>query len=195
MKSAEVRSPIDGLLTNVQTIDGELVSDGNELFTVSSRKNYVRGEVNEEDVGEVKPGMQAKVQLYAYRTQTFSARVTSVQPAADPETQRYTVMLEMEKPPDNLMAGMTGEMNIITGQHENAVLAPTRALIVDQVWIVKAGTVRKRTVKTGYRTLDFTEILSGLSQGDHVIVSNQDKMRVGRFVKERRINIVATELK
>jgi len=38
MKSAEVRSPIDGLLTNVQTIDGELVSDGNELFTVSSRK-------------------------------------------------------------------------------------------------------------------------------------------------------------
>src|SRR5262249_408936 len=55
MKSAEVRSPIDGLLTNVQTIDGELVSDGNELFTVSSRKNYLRGEVNEEDVGEVKP--------------------------------------------------------------------------------------------------------------------------------------------
>src|SRR5213595_3244198 len=38
MKSAEVRSPIEGLLTNVQTIDGELVSDGNELFTVSSRK-------------------------------------------------------------------------------------------------------------------------------------------------------------
>src|SRR5881227_3176862 len=54
MKSAEVRSPIDGLLTNVQTIDGELVSDSNELFTVSSRRNYVRGEVNEEDVGEVK---------------------------------------------------------------------------------------------------------------------------------------------
>src|SRR5438105_14514790 len=54
MKNAEVRSPIEGILTNVQTIDGELVSDGNELFTVSSRQTYVRGEVNEEDVGEVK---------------------------------------------------------------------------------------------------------------------------------------------
>jgi multidrug resistance efflux pump len=41
MKNAEVRSPIDGILTNVQTIDGELVSNGNELFTVSSRKTYV----------------------------------------------------------------------------------------------------------------------------------------------------------
>ena len=195
MRNSEIRAPMDGLLTEVSTIDNELVNEGNQLFTVSSRKTYVRGEVNEEDVGGVKPGMKAKMQLYAYRTQIFSARVSSVQPAADPETQRYTVILEMEKPPDNLMAGMTGEMNIITGQHENAVLAPTRALIVDQVWIVKAGTVRKRTVKTGYRTLDFTEILGGLSPGDHVIVSNQDKMRVSRFVKERRINIVATELK
>src|SRR5262249_15679283 len=113
MKNAEVRSQIDGILTNVQTIDGELVSDGNELFTVSARKTYVRGEVNEEDVGEVKRGMTANVQLYAYRTRMFAARVTSVQPAADPTTQRYTVVLEMEKPPDNLMVGMTGEMNII----------------------------------------------------------------------------------
>ena len=56
----------------MQTIDGELVSDGNELFTVSSHKNYVRGEVNEEDVGEVKPGMKAKLQLYAYRMKTFT---------------------------------------------------------------------------------------------------------------------------
>src|SRR5438034_7132220 len=71
MKNAEVRSQIDGILTNVQTIDGELVADGYYMYTVSSRKTYVRGEVNEEDVGEVKPGMKAKVQLYAYRTRTF----------------------------------------------------------------------------------------------------------------------------
>src|SRR5438477_7548776 len=77
MKNSEVRAPTDGVLTNVQTIDGELVSDGNELFTVSSHKNYVRGEVNEEDVGEVKPGMKAKLQLYAYRMKTFTARVSS----------------------------------------------------------------------------------------------------------------------
>ena len=188
MKSAEVRSQIDGLLTNVQTIDGELVSDGNELFTVSSRKNYVRGEVNEEDVGEVKPGMKAKVQLYAYRTRTFTARVTSVQPAADPTTQRYTVVLEMEKPPDNLMVGMTGEMNIITGTHQNALLVPTRALLVDQALIVNQGIVHSRTVGVGFRTLDFTEVTSGLEEGSHVIVSDQDKFRPGEAVRQRMIS-------
>jgi RND family efflux transporter MFP subunit len=188
MKSAEVRSPIDGLLTNVQTIDGELVSDGNELFTVSSRKNYVRGEVNEEDVGEVKPGMKAKVQLYAYRTRSFTARVTSVQPAADPTTQRYTVVLEMENPPDNLMAGMTGEMNIITGTHDNSLLVPTRALLVDQALIVKGGIVHSRTVGLGFRTLDFTEVTSGLEEGSHVIASDQDKFHPGETVRQRIIS-------
>src|SRR5437016_5196120 len=188
MKNAEVRSPIEGILTNVQTIDGELVSDGNELFTVSSRQTYVRGEVNEEDVGEVKAGMKARVQLYAYRTRTFDARVTSVQPAADPTTQRYTVVLEMERPPDNLMVGMTGEMNIITGVHENALLVPTRALLVDQALVVNGGIVQRRTVNVGFRTLDFSEALSGLADGDHVIVSDQDKFHSGQPVRQRMIN-------
>src|SRR6478752_4500972 len=187
MKSAEVRSPIDGLLTNVQTIDGELVSDGNELFTVSSRKNYVRGEVNEEDVGEVKPNMTAMVQLYAYRSRQFSAHVSSIQPAADPETQRYTIVLQLDQAPDNLMAGMTGEMNIITGKHENVLLVPTRALLVDQALIVKHGAVQKRTVKVGFRTLDFSEIMSGLSLGDHVVVADQDRLRPGKAVRQRVI--------
>src|SRR5215472_15471792 len=188
MKNAEVRSPIDGILTNVQTIDGELVANGNELFTVSSRKTYVRGEVNEEDVGEVKPGMKAKVQLYAYRTRTFTGRVTSIQPAADPTTQRYTVVLEMENPPDNMMVGMTGEMNIITGVHENALLVPTRALLVDQALVVNGGIVQRRTVNVGFRTLDFSEALSGLADGDRVIVSDQDKFRSGQPVRQRIIN-------
>ena len=188
MKNAEVRSPIEGILTNVQTIDAELVSDGNELFTVSSRKTYVRGEVNEEDVGEVKPGMKAKVQLYAYRTRTFTGRVTSIQPAADPTTQRYTVVLEMENPPDNMMVGMTGEMNIITGVHENALLVPTRALFVDQALMVNGGIVQRRTVNVGFRTLDFSEALSGLADGDRVIVSDQDKFHSGQPVRQRMIN-------
>src|SRR4029078_11564428 len=187
MKNSEVRAPIEELLTNVQTIDGELVSDGNELFTVSSHKNYVRGEVNEEDVGEVKPRMKAKVQLYAYRTKTFTARVSSVKPAADPTTQRYTVILEMEDHTDNLMTGMTGEMNIITGTHKNALLVPTRALLVDQALIVKHGVVQKRTVKVGFRTLDFSEVMSGFSLGAHVVGGRQDRLHPGQPVRQRLI--------
>ena len=187
LKSSELRSPIEGLLTAIQTVDGELVGENNDLFTVASRSTYVRGEVNEEDVGEVKPGMEALVQLYAYRMQQFPAKVSSIQPAADPETQRYTIVLQLEKAPDNLMSGMTGEMNIITGRHEDALLVPTRALLVDQALVVKNGVIRRRTVKIGYRTLDFSEALSGVSQGDHVVVADQDRLRNGQPVRQRMV--------
>ncbi len=195
MKSSEIRSPIDGLLTNIKAIDGELVAEGNELFTVSSKKNYVRGEVNEEDVGEVKIGMNALLQVYAFRTQQFTAKVTAILPAADPETQRYTVVLDLENPPENLLAGMTGEMNIITGKHENALLVPTRGLIVDQALIVRSHIVHARTVEVGYRTIDFSEVLGGLKEGDHVIVSDQDKFRPGQFVRERVVETAAPPAK
>ena len=189
MKNSEIRAPMDGLLTSIQTIDGELVVEGNELFTVSSRKNYVRGEVNEEDVGEVKDAMKATVQLYAYRNQQFIARVSAVQPAADPETQRYTVVLQLENSPDNLMAGMTGEMNIITGTHDNVLLVPTRALLVDQALVVKSGLVHSRTVKVGFRTLDFAEVIDGLSLGEHVVVADQDRLRPGHPARSREVDV------
>ena len=187
MQNTEIRAPMDGILSGLRIIDGELVSDGNELLTISSRKNYVRGEVNEEDVGEVKAGMKADLQMYAYRTRQFSATVASVLPAADPETQRYTVILDLEKPPENLMAGMTGEMNIITGRHENALLVPTRALLVDQALVVRYGMIESRTVKVGYRTLEYAEALDGLKEGAHVVVADQDKLHPGQFVRQRLV--------
>ncbi len=195
MKNSEIRSPMDGLLTGIKAINGELVSEGAELFTVSSKENYVRGEVNEEDVGEVKPGMGALLQVYAFRGRQFSAKVTAITPAADPETQRYTILLDLENPPDNLLAGMTGEMNIITGEHADALLCPTRALLVDQVLLVENGLVRGRTVKTGYSTLDFTEVLGGLKEGDHVIVSDLDRFRAGQPARQRMVELSQSEPK
>jgi multidrug efflux pump subunit AcrA (membrane-fusion protein) len=114
----------------------------------------------------VKIGMTAMLQVYAFRGRQFNAKVTAIIPAADPETQRYTIILDLENPPENLLAGMTGEMNIITGRRENALLVPTRALLVDQALIVSGGFVRARAVNVGYRTLDFAEVLGGLAEGD-----------------------------
>jgi len=187
LKTSEIRSSMDGILSDLQVVDGQLVTEGNLLFTISSRRNYVRGEVNEEDVGEVRPGLKAEVQLYAYPSRQLSAKVSSILPAADPDTQRYTVVLDLENPPTNLMAGMTGEMNIITGTHKNVLLVPARALLVDQALIVKNNIVEKRTLNVGYRTLEYAEAVSGVSERDRVVVSEQDTLRPGQLVRQRLI--------
>jgi len=54
--------------------------------------------------------------------------------------------------------------------------------------------VQRRTVKVGFRTLDFSEALSGISLGDHVVIADQDRLHPGEPVRQRKVD-VSTVLK
>jgi hypothetical protein len=58
-------------------------------------------------------------------------------------------------------------------------------LLVDQAFVVNGGIVQPRTVNVGFRTLDFSEALNGLAEGDHVILPYQDKFHSGQPVRQR----------
>jgi len=180
-------APIDGILTAVNVLDGQFISEGSTPFVVESKSTYLEGRVNEEDVGQVAPGMKAAVRLYSFSGRELTAKVTQVLPTA--ANQQYVITLTMEKPPPNLMTGMTGEMNIIAGQHDGALIIPSRALLVDHVFVVEDGTVKPRAVKVGFRNLERAEILDGLKEGDQVIVADQDLFRTGEHVRPIATNM------
>jgi len=60
---------------------------------------------------------------------------------------------------------------------------------------VKNGVIRRKTVKTGYRTLDFTEVVSGLTKGDRVVVADQDRLHPGEPVRVRVVDTGAPPIK
>ena len=149
----------------------------------------VTGQVNEEDVGQLKEGMTADVRLYAYPNVTFPALLDQIYPAPDTNSSRYTVILHLLKPPADIRYGLTGEMNILLGRKANAVVIPARALTnVDQVLIVDDGTVEQRTVKIGFKSLEFAEVVDGVKEGTPVIVSDQESFHPGERVRPVRIN-------
>lgn len=184
----EVRSPIDGTITAQMFNEGAYVGNTAQLFTVSSDAKFVTGEVNEEDVGKLREGMLAEIRLYAYNERSISAHLDAVLPTPDANSSRYTVTMGMINPPDNLRFGLTGEMNIILGRKEGALIIPARALLVDQVLIVNGGVVEQRTVKTGFKSMQYAEITEGLTAGESVIVSDQDSFAPGQRVREVRTN-------
>lgn len=188
LKRAEVRSPMDGIVIVPVFNDNAYVTMNALLFTIADKNTYVAGQVNEEDVGKLKEGMKAELRLYAYGNQTFTATLSAILPSPDPNSQRYTVTLRQDDPPDNLRIGLTGEMNIILGRKENALTIPARALLVDQVLIVVDGVVEQRTVKTGFKSLELVEITDGLQDGAQVIVADQDAFRPGERVRPVRTN-------
>jgi len=113
--------------------------------------------------------------------------VVQILPTAN--NQRYTVTLTLDHPPPNLMSGMTGEMNIIAGQRENALIIPSRAVLADRVLVVKDGVVKPRTVKIGFRNLERAEVLEGLKEGEQVVVADQDLLKPGQRVRAITINL------
>lgn len=193
LKHAEVRSPLDGTLTAQTFNDNSFVTNTALLFTVASDDKFVNGQVNEEDVGKLRPGMKAELRLYAYVGNALTATVTAVLPTPDPNSSRYTVTLTLDNPPDNLLFGLTGEMNVILGRKEGALTMPARALLIDQALIVRDGVVEQRTIKFGFKSMDYVEILDGLTAGDQVIVSDQDSFAPGQRVRVVKTNEVGTK--
>ena len=189
MSKTEIKSPIDGILTAVNSNEGELVNENAAVFTVAVANTYISGQVNEEDVGAIHEKLKAKVRLYSFPDTPFTATVAQILPYPDPATQRYTVILNLDNKPDNLMAGMTGEMNIIIGERPDALLVPNEALINNtRVFVVDHGVVKRRDVTVGYHTVKFSEISSGLRDGEFVIKGDQDLYRSGERVRAIEVN-------
>ena len=159
-------------------------------FSPSRRaKNYVRGEVNEEDVGEVKPGMKAKVQLYAYRTKTFTARVTS-----SPTCSRSNHSALHGCAGDGKSARQFDGRNDRRDEHHyrHARKCSSGA---DTRPACRSGVGRETAASCmlARSALDFAlSILrkrSAASQkADHVIVSDQDKFHPGEPVRQRMVS-------
>ena len=182
-----ITSPIDGYLTEINCVNGEFISENTTPFVVATKSTYLEGQINEEDVGQIAPNMKAAVRLYSYANQNFTATVAQILPTAN--NQRYTVTLTLDNAPPNLMSGMTGEMNIIAGKRENALIIPSRAVLADRVFIVKDNVVKPRTVKVGFRNLEHAEILDGLKDGEQVVVADQDLFKPGQRVRAVTVNM------
>jgi len=176
-------SPMDGVILNLYCNLGEFVPPQTQLCRIGSASNQIVADVNEEDVGYLQPGMKAQIRLYAHQDKDLVGDLKEILPQA--ENQVYRVLFSLEDPPQTLLPGMTGEMNVIIGEHKDALTIPSRAVRKGNVVLaVIHGQVQEVHVRTGFHTLERTEILEGLDEGTSVILSNQDLYKPGVRVRE-----------
>lgn len=179
-----ITSPLDGVVTAAYARPGDLINGGAPIAAIMATTNTVEGKLSEEDFAVVAVGQKASVRFLTYGGNQYNAVVTKILPAADPQTQRYGAFLDVALPEDKpLVPGLTGEVSITVAQRANAVLVPRRALVGDYVYVVAHGRVAVRQVEKGYASLNAVEILSGLEEGELVIVEQQDVFRSGDRVK------------
>ncbi|HET7705689.1 MAG TPA: efflux RND transporter periplasmic adaptor subunit [Thermoanaerobaculia bacterium] len=142
---------------------------------------YVTAPIDEVDVARVRVEQRASITIDAIPGRRFPGRVRRVAPyVVDFEKQARTVDVEVEflNPEDvkGLLVGYSADAEIILDVRENALRVPTHALLEgNRVLVLNDDIVHERKLQTGIANWQFTEVVSGLREGEKVIVSVERK--------------------
>jgi len=176
----------DGTISDVFARAGDLVGGGQVLARVISRERLVQAQISEEHFSGIRPGLPVTLQLLGYGGQHFIGTVERVLPNADEQTKRYIAYLTVDIPEDRLVPGLTGEASITVDKRDNAMLIERRALLGNSVFTVRDGRAALVPVSVGFTSLHQAEILSGLNEGDQIILESPATFRHGERVRVAR---------
>ncbi len=185
---ATITAPIDGIILSRDVEKGDAVSSililgsGATLVMTmgDTHEVYVKGKVDESDIGKVYLGQPARIKVESFKDKTFNGKVTKISPMGTEKDNvtTFEVRVSIDNPGGELKANMTANAEIILEEHKNVLYIPEGALIYDkdknasvQVPDPKAPDgMRKVAVKVGISNGSKTELLSGLKKDDKVIL-------------------------
>ncbi|MGH9354088.1 MAG: efflux RND transporter periplasmic adaptor subunit [Terriglobia bacterium] len=172
---SEIRSPIDGVVSNRPLYPGEMASAGAPLMTVmNTSKMVARATMTPEQAAQLRVGDAAMISGGG-GPGDVPGKVSVVSPALDPSSTTIQVWAEAANPGGELKAGSTVQLSVVAKSVPNALVIPASALLTasdgtTSVMGVGADNVAHQTqVKTGIREGDNVEITSGLQAGGRVV--------------------------
>jgi len=174
---SQIRSPIDGVVTDRPLYPGELATANQPLLTVMNTSHLIaKAHVSEAQAAGLKKGNSATIQI-AGQHDPVPANLTLVSPALDPGSTTIEVWVETSKPPAALKPGMTVQVLITAATVKNVILVPKAAVFQSPeagTFVMVAGSdnvAHQKTVQLGLVGATDTQIKSGIAAGESVIVS------------------------
>jgi HlyD family secretion protein len=174
---SEIRSPINGVVTDRPLYAGELATANQPLLTVMDiSKLIAKAHIAQSEAAILRVGNPAELRV-AGLDDPVKGRVTLVSPALDPGSTTIEVWVEASKPDPALHPGNTVNLSITAKTVKDAIVVPTSAVFkspegADIVLLAGSdGHAHVKTVQIGVRASDRTQIVSGINAGDPVITS------------------------
>ncbi len=180
---ARIASPISGVVVSKNTEVGSTATPGAPLLTIEDNSRYrLEVAVEESQLGKIGRGERARVRIGALGADDLEGDVSEITPVADPMSRSYTVKIDLPAR-QSLRSGLYGVARFASGQRQ-AILIPQKAVAqrgqLTGVFVVDdAGVARLRLVKTGKIYGENVEALSGLSDGERIVVDGVANLRDG----------------
>ncbi|MGI5824047.1 MAG: efflux RND transporter periplasmic adaptor subunit [Bacillota bacterium] len=187
IKNCTVSAPISGQVAAVNVQQGGMASTGGpvvRLVTVDDVK--IKANVTESNINSVQQGKTLNVKIEAASEYDFVGKITSVAPAADPQTNTYPVEITISNASGLLKPGMFAEAELVTKQSKNVLIVPAEAVNTDNcVYVLQPdNTVKKVEVEVGISNENYVEILSGLEIGEVIVTTGQHLLYDGALVRD-----------
>mgnify|MGYP005832225437 FL=1 len=191
-------SPVDGIVISRNVDVGQTVAASFQtptLFTIAQdlTKMEIHCNVSEADIGRVKTGQTAEFTVDAYPDTIFKGKVYQIRnaPITVQNVVTYDVVVKVENPDLKLKPGMTANISIIVETKRDILKIPNAALRFRPpemekdkrplkrkgVWMIDNGKLTRREITLGISDGSYTEVRSGLNEGDSVIVEALTKER------------------
>ncbi len=175
LQATQLVAPFAGTVTAVSANVGDSVGNSAVVTIADMSKLYVQTYVDPSDFALFKVGNQVNVVFDALPDQTFTGHVVQVNPALDTSTGSAVVsgLVELDPNTASVLLGMTGSVDVISGQALNVVTIPLTALHEYSagkyaVFVMRNGQLQVQFVEVGLKDLVSAEIKSGLQLGDIV---------------------------
>jgi HlyD family secretion protein len=188
LANATIRAPINA---TVLTRDVELGSPVSSILNMGSAATlvmtlgdinqvFVRGKVDEVDIGRVRLGQTARITVETFKDKKFVGKVTQISPIGTEKDNvtTFEVKVSIDNPGNELKANMTANAEIVLEEFPNSLIIPEAAISYDAkrtptVEVLdksdKSGR-RKVSIKTGVGNGTKTQVLEGLKQGDKIVL-------------------------
>jgi len=179
-KTLTLHSEHGGIVTSKKVLAGARIMPGEELLQIADLTTlWILADIYEYELPWVKVGQQARVELPFAAGETIAGTITFLYPTMDSETRTVKARIEVANPGLALKPAMFANVGILAGAREQSLVVPMTALLNSgkgQTVFVALGEGRfaPKQVKSGLRDDDgMVQILSGLNEGDAVVVSAQ----------------------
>lgn len=184
LANTRIVSPVNGFVGSRRLDAGAFVGPNSPIVSVVDI-GLVRIVANlvERDIGRVSAGMDAAVNVDAYRGEVFNGRVARIAPVLDPTTRTAQMEVEIPNPNYRLKPGMYARVQFTVVEHPNALVVPANAVVDIEgrrgVFVADNQVARFRPVQVGIRETDRVEILSGVTEDDTVVTTGASAVRDG----------------
>lgn len=179
-----IRAPFDGLIGLRQVSEGAFISAGTVLTTLDDISTIrVEFNVAERYLASLTPGLALRITNVAYGNEVFSGEIKALDPRIDPVTRSIKVHGVIANQSLKLRPGMLLTVQVELAQSQ-VLQIPEKAIVPLQnkhyVFVVDAeNKVTQREVVLGERIPGSVEVLSGLSEGDEIVIEGTQKLRSG----------------